>query len=203
MIAAGLNELDGNLGLDNNASGQARRTALAKWLINTENPLTARVAANRIWHHVFGQGIVATTADFGAAGATPTHPELLDWLAAELMEPQTGKPWSLKHLIRMLVMTRAFRQSSLPAKEGLAVDATSALLWRFPPRRITAEAIRDSIVQASGTLDRTVGGKSYRIHNVKKRHLMGLDQERLTFYHNGLERRLTNVHGHVVHDVLA
>ena len=76
----------------------------------------------------------------------------------------------MKHLIRLMVMSKAFRQSSLPRDEGLAVDAGSALLWRFPPRRMAAEAIRDSILQASGSLDRTIGGRGYRIHNVKKRY---------------------------------
>ena len=131
---------------------------------------------NRIWHHVFGSGIVPTTSDFGAAGAPPTHPELLDWLAAELMQPTTSgkairrRPWSMKHMIRLLVMSDAFRQSSLPREQGLADDAGSALLWRFPPKRVEAEVIRDSILQASGSLDRTIGGRSYRIHNVKKRY---------------------------------
>jgi hypothetical protein len=191
VFAAGLKELDGELNLPPDARGKQRRTALARWLISPDHPLTARVAANRLWHHVFGKGIVTTTSDFGAAGAPPTHPELLDWLAAELMQPTvafhspqaannddaavaarkaTLKPWSMKHLIRLMVMSRAFRQSSLPREQGLAVDAGSSRLWRFPPRRMAAEAIRDSIVQASGSLDRAVGGRSYRIHNVKKRY---------------------------------
>jgi hypothetical protein len=131
---------------------------------------------------VFGQGIVTTTSDFGAAGAPPTHPELLDWLAAEFVEPDgagghaaanahnDAKPWSMKRLIRLMVTSAAFRQADLPRDGGLAVDADSALLWRFPPRRMAAEAIRDSILQASGSLDRSIGGRSYRIHNVKKRY---------------------------------
>jgi hypothetical protein len=182
----GIGELDGDLNLTSQASGKQRRTAFAQWLISGTHPLTARVAANRFWHHVFGKGIVATTSDFGAAGAPPTHPELLDWLASEFMEPSihadragsmnAGEgqaliaPWSMKHLIRLMVTSQAFRQSSLPREDGLAVDADSALLWRFPPRRLTAEAIRDSILQASGSLDRSLGGRSYRIHNVKKRY---------------------------------
>jgi hypothetical protein len=119
---------------------------------------------------------VATTSDFGAAGAAPTHPHLLDWLAAELMQPTVGDDesrgtaWSTKHLIRLMVMSCAFRQSSHPRQQGLAVDADSLLLWRFPPKRVEAEVIRDSILQASGLLDREIGGRSYRIHNVKKRY---------------------------------
>jgi hypothetical protein len=176
VFAAGLRELDGDLGLPPNASGRQRRTAFAQWLTRPTHPLTARVAVNRLWHHVFGRGIVSTTSDFGAAGASPTHPELLDWLAAELMQPtvcddgETPANWSMKHLIRLMVMSRAFRQSSLPRDDGLAVDADSTLLWRFPPKRVEAEVIRDSILQASGSLDRTLGGRSYRIHDVKKRY---------------------------------
>ncbi len=150
---------------------------------------------NRIWHHVFGRGIVPTTSDFGKAGAMPTHPELLDWLAAEFVDPteptalaaglakqidtegpeasaygsqQRAKPWSMKSMIRLLVMSDAFRQSSLPRDEALAIDSSSALLWRFPTKRVEAEVIRDSILQASGSLDRTIGGRSFRIHNEKK-----------------------------------
>ncbi len=176
VFAAGLRELDGNLKLKPNASGRQRRKAFAQWLTSSTHPLTARVAANRLWHHVFGQGIVSTTSDFGAAGSPPAHPELLDWLAAELMQPnhsdESVKPanWSMKQLIRLMVMSRAFRQSSLPRTEAMAVDADAVLLWRFPPKRVEAEVIRDSILQASGSLDRTNGGRSYRIHNVKKRY---------------------------------
>ena len=176
VFAAGLQELAGELNLKPHAPGKQRRQAFALWLTSPTHPLTPRVAANRLWHHVFGRGIVTTTSDFGAAGAPPTHPDLLDWLAAELMQPSVSDRreelanWSLKHLIRLMVMSRAFRQSSRPRNEGLAVDADSALLWRFPRRRVEAEVIRDSILQASGALDHTIGGRSYRIHNVKKRY---------------------------------
>lgn len=172
---AGLTEFGSDLGLPDNASGQARRNAFADWLIQKQNPLTARVMVNRLWHHIFGQGIVTTPSDFGEAGARPTHPELLDWMASEFLAPTTGpdetaKPWSVKHIVRMIVMSHAFRQSSLPREQCLQVDAGAALLWRFPPRRIEAEVIRDSILKASGSLDTQIGGKSYRIHNVKKRY---------------------------------
>ncbi len=173
VFASGLEEIDGDLGLDASASGDQRRVAFAKWLTSKEHPLTARVIANRIWHHVFGKGIVTTTADFGAAGAPPTHPELLDWLAAELVEPSTSSEsaaWSIKHLIRRMVMSQAFQQSSHPTEQALAIDGDSALLWRYPPKRVDAEVIRDSILQASDCLDKTLGGKGYRIHNVKKRY---------------------------------
>ncbi|MBC8352743.1 MAG: PSD1 domain-containing protein [Planctomycetes bacterium] len=185
VMPAGPAIFGGDLNLTSKASGSKRRAAFAKWISSADNPLTARVMANRIWHHVFGSGIVPTTSDFGSAGAPPTHPKLLDWLAAEFMQPSgvgfqpadapddeleayPTKSWSMKSMIRLLVMSDAFRQSSLPRKEGRAVDADSALLWRFPPKRIEAEVIRDSILQASGSLDRTIGGRSYRIHNEKK-----------------------------------
>lgn len=173
VFASGLSELEGELGLPGNADGKQRRVAFANWLIDSSNPLTARVAANRLWHHVFGRGIVVTTSDFGSAGSPPSHPELLDWLAAELMHPTEGQNasrWSMKHLIRLMVMSDAFRQSSLPNAAALAVDADSALLWRFPPKRVEAEVIRDSILMASGSLDPKLGGRSFRIHNVKKRY---------------------------------
>ncbi len=162
--------LNGDLGLSEKDSGAARRLKFAHWISNESNPLTARVMANRVWHHVFGRGIVPTTSDFGKAGAPPSHPELLDWLASEFIQPtqSKGRAWSLKSVIKLLLMSQAYRQSSLPNKNALQVDAGSALLWRFPPRRVEAEVIRDSILQASGSLDTRIGGRGYRIHNVKK-----------------------------------
>ena len=170
VMPAGPKIFDGDLGLTSDSTGSERRAKFSLWISSAENPLTARVMVNRIWHHVFGSGIVTTTSDFGKAGALPTHPELLDWLAAEFVSPTVpkGQPWSMKSLVRLLVLSDAFRQSSWPHDEGLAVDAGSALLWRFPPKRVEAEVIRDSILQASGVLNRTVGGRSYRIHNEKK-----------------------------------
>ena len=125
-----------------------------------------------MWYHIFGTGIVSTTADFGLAGSRPSHPELLDWLASELASPSSPgvKPWSIKPLIRQLVLSQAFQQDNRPNREALKKDADSRSLWRFPPRRLAAEAIRDSILQSSGSLDLKMGGKSYRIHNVKKRY---------------------------------
>ena len=170
VAPAGPALLDGDLGLTSDTPGPKRRAAFAKWLASSENPLTARVMANRIWHHVFGAGLVSTTSDFGNAGAKPSHPELLDWLADEFAAPtlNEGQAWSMKSFIRLLVMSQAFRQSSEPNEAGLAVDAEARLLWRYPPKRVEAEVIRDSILQASANLDRSIGGRSYRIHNVKK-----------------------------------
>ena len=162
--------LAGELGVDNEASGLARRTQFADWVTDTSNPLTARVMANRLWQHVFGAGLVVTGGDFGRAGSPPSHPELLDWIAAEFTNPNRsgGTAWSMKEFIRLLVTSDAFRRSSQPTELGMKKDATSSLLWRFPPRRVEAEVIRDGILLASGKLDRKLGGRSYRIHNVKK-----------------------------------
>jgi mono/diheme cytochrome c family protein len=165
--------LDGDLKLTSKAPGSKRRAEFAKWISSPDNPLTARVMVNRLWHHVFGSGLVTTTSDFGKAGAPPTHPALLDWLASEFVTPtqsaQSGvAPWSMKGMIRLLVMSDAFRRSSLPSDAGLKADANAMLLWRYPPQRVSAEVLRDGILQASGKLDTTIGGRSYRIHNEKK-----------------------------------
>ena len=167
---AGFAILNGNLHLDSSSPDTERRMRFADWLTDPDHPLTARVLVNRVWNHIFGRGIVATPADFGSVGAPPTHPELLDWLAREFVQPETSEatPWSIKGLIRMILRTDAYRQSSAPREDGLAVDASSLNLWRFPPRRVEAEVIRDSILCASGKLDPTLGGPSYRIHNEKK-----------------------------------
>ena len=140
-----------------NAPEQQRRLAFARWLSARKNPLTARVMVNRIWMHHFGAGIVTTPNDFGRNGARPSHPLLLDWLATELMENN----WSLKHIHRLLLLSSTFQQDNRPRKEGLKLDSASALLWRFPPRRMEAEAIRDSLLQASGVLDLTMGGPGF------------------------------------------
>ncbi len=162
--------LQGELGMDSKESGRSRRSRFAEWMVGDENPLTARVMANRIWQHVFGSGIVTTGSDFGRAGAKPSHPELLDWLALEFAQPSRpeGIPWSMKELIRLLVTSDAFKRSSEPTSVGMEKDASSTLLWRFPPRRVEAEVIRDGILLASGKLNPRLGGRSYRIHNVKK-----------------------------------
>ena len=170
VLPAGPKILEGDLGIGNDATGRARRAEFAEWVVSPTNPLTARVMANRIWQHVFGAGLVVTGGDLGRAGAPPSHPELLDWISAEFSNPTRpeGTPWSMKELIRLFVISDAFKRSSLPSDIGLKKDATASLLWRFPPRRIEAEVIRDGILLASGKLNPRMGGKSYRIHNVKK-----------------------------------
>lgn len=138
---------------------QTRRIALANWLIKAENPLPARVMANRLWQHHFGTGIVATPSDFGKNGIPPTHPELLDRLASELIQGD----WSLKKMHRLILNSAAYRQSSRPQEKGLAVDASSRLLWRYPPRRLEAEVVRDSVLAVTGSLDLTMHGPGYSV----------------------------------------
>ncbi len=155
-----------SLSLSNKSTGPERRVAFANWVVSNENPLTLRVSVNRLWKHIFGSGLVNTMDDFGHAGALPTHPLLFDWLATEYR----NNGWSTKKLIRMLVMSKSFRQSSQQHRQGLKVDANAQYLWRYPLQRIDAEALRDSMLDIAGSLDKTVGGKGYRIHANKKRY---------------------------------
>lgn len=146
-----------SLDLKSNAPERERRLALANWIASCDNPLTARVIVNRLWQHHFGEGLVDTPSDFGTNGTQPTHPELLDWLATELMENR----WSLKHIHRLILMSSTWQQDSRPTAQGRKADASSRLLWRFPPRRLEAEAIRDSMLAVSGVLDLEMGGPGF------------------------------------------
>jgi hypothetical protein len=145
------------LKLPPDAPEQQRRLALARWIADPRQPLTARVLVNRLWHYHFGTGIVATPSDFGLNGARPSHPELLDWLADEFV----GHNWSMKHVHRLIVLSSAYRQSSAAEPKGLAADAGDRLLWRFPPRRLEAEPLRDAILAVSGKLDLRLGGPGF------------------------------------------
>lgn len=140
-----------------------RRLALARWLTRRENPLTARVAANHIWLRHFGRAIVATTFNFGADGQPPSHPALLDWLAAELMAPSAGNasPWSMKHLHRLIVTSNTYQMSSTPDADSLAFDPENRFFWRMPLRRMEAEVVRDSLMAVAGTLDMTLHGPEF------------------------------------------
>ncbi|WP_339911222.1 DUF1553 domain-containing protein [Symmachiella dynata] len=146
--------------LSNDSPEGERRLSLAKWLIADDNPLPARVLANRLWHYHFGTGIVATPSDFGFMGVPPTHPQLLDWLARQLQK----NGWRLKPLHKQIVMSQAYRQSSAYREDFAKVDADSRYLWRFPPRRLTAEEIRDAMLMAGGKLDRRAGGPGFRLY---------------------------------------
>ncbi len=150
--------VNADLGLAADAPEAQRRLKFADWLADAHNPLPARVMANRVWQFHFGQGLVTTPSDFGVSGAKPSHPELLDWLASEFI----ASGWSLKSLHRLIVTSATYRQSSEFHADAAAVDADNALLWRFPPRRLEAEAVRDAMLAVSGQLNPQLGGPSYR-----------------------------------------
>lgn len=150
--------------LSGDAAEQVRREELVNWLVDRKNPLTPRVIVNRLWHYTFGTGIVDTPSDFGGNGSKPLHPELLDWLASELLE----NGWSLKYVHRLLFLSQAFQQSSQPRADALAVDSEARLLWRFPPRRLEAEAIRDSMLVATGVMDWKMGGPGFYLQRVEQ-----------------------------------
>ncbi len=132
------------------------RLTLARWLVDKQNPLVARVIVNRIWQAYFGRGLVTTPEDFGTQGASPSHPELLDWLACELM----ANGWSLKHIQRVIVTSAAYRQSSSTSAEKRQIDPENSLLAHGPRFRVHAEAIRDIALVAGGLLNPAIGGAS-------------------------------------------
>jgi hypothetical protein len=137
------------------AGSTGRRLALAKWIADPQNPLTARVAVNHIWMRHFGTPLVPTVANFGLSGKPPTHPELLDWLAVELVQSK----WSMKHLHRLIVTSRAYRLSSHNADgPNKTADPENRYYWRANPRRMDAEVVRDSLLAVAGQLDTTLGG---------------------------------------------
>jgi hypothetical protein len=137
-------------------AGPGKRRALAEWLVDRRNPLTARVFANRIWQYHFGRGIVPTSNDFGKLGEAPTHPALLDWLASELRDGG----WTLKRMHRLIMGSSSYRMSSMGSEPGLKQDPANLLFWRFPMRRLQAEEVRDSILSVTGTLNLKAGGPS-------------------------------------------
>jgi len=136
-----------------------RRLALARWVADRRNPLTARVIVNRVWHHHFGAGIVNTPSDFGFNGDRPSHPELLDWLATSFME----NGWSVKWLQRLILSSRAYQQSATFNAKAHAVDAGNRLVWRMPLKRMDAETLRDSMLYVTGKLDFRGGGPGFAL----------------------------------------
>ena len=146
--------------LADDAPERERRKALAQWLVAADNPLTPRVLANRLWQFHFGTGIVATPNDFGYMGERPTHPELLDWLAKRLVV----EGWRLKAMHKLIVMSQTYQQTSHYLDDDGKLDADMRLLWRFPPRRLRAEEIRDTILFVSGKLDERMGGPGFRLY---------------------------------------
>ncbi len=150
-------EVLGSLNLTDTAPEQKRRVALADWIASTDNPLTPRVIVNRLWQFHFGRGLVSTPGDFGASGAAPSHPELLDWLSIQLIR----HGWSLKHVHRLILQSATYRQSSRPRPDALLSDGDAQWWWRFPPRRLEAEPIRDSILSVAGVLDLSMSGPGF------------------------------------------
>ncbi|QDT14286.1 DUF1553 domain-containing protein [Alienimonas californiensis] len=155
-----LSEVTTGYQLDADAPEPDRRLALARWIVRDDNPLTPRVLANRLWHYHFGTGLVATPSDFGDMGARPSHPALLDWLAARLRADR----WRLKPLHRRIMLSQTYRQSSEWRSEPAAADSGDRLLWRFPPRRLDAEEVRDTVLTVSGKLDLRAGGPGFRLY---------------------------------------
>jgi hypothetical protein len=169
------------------APERERRLAFARWLVADDNPLTPRVLVNRLWQHHFGTGIVATPSDFGYMGEKPTHPELLDWLAGQLR----AGGWRLKPIHKLIVTSQAYQQSSAFRKAAARVDASSRLLWRYPPRRLGAEEIRDTMLQLAGKLEEHRGGPGFRLYDYSRdnvatytpRESVGPETYRRAVYH--------------------
>ena len=159
----------GTLKLAKNCAEQDRRKALADWISSPQNPLAARVMANRIWQGHFGSGLVETSSDFGHNGTKPSHPELLDWLAQEFI--RSG--WSVKHMHRLIVLSATYRQSSITADSNASdhleatarnpqlIDADDRLLWHYPSRRLEAESIHDVMLAVSGRLNLKMYGRGF------------------------------------------
>jgi mono/diheme cytochrome c family protein len=156
---AGVAVLKPALVLERQLPEASRRAALARWIADAANPLPARVMVNRVWHYHFGTGIVATPSDFGFNGGRPSHPELLEWLAAAYADGG----WRLKPIHRLIVTSATYRQSSRIDEKARAIDGGNRLLWRMTPRRLEAESIRDAILAASGKLDERMGGPGYNV----------------------------------------
>jgi hypothetical protein len=156
-IAPAIPSFFGSLKLDPASSDAQRRLAIADWISSDSNPLTPRVIANRIWQGHFGIGLVETSNDFGLNGTPPTNPELLDWLANELIQ----KNWSLKSLHKLIVLSRTYRQVIGTDLAGKTKDADARFLWSYPRRRIQAEALRDSMLSVSGQLNLSMYGRGF------------------------------------------
>jgi hypothetical protein len=161
VSAGGIRSLAGihaDFGLSENAPEGERRKRLAEWITHPKNPLFARVIVNRLWHHHFGVGLIDTPNDFGFNGGRPSHPQLLDWLASELM----ANGWSLKQLHRLMVTSATYRQASTWNEAASRIDADNRLLWRKSLRRLEAETIRDAALQITGKLNLRMGGPGFQ-----------------------------------------
>ncbi|MBI1319097.1 MAG: DUF1553 domain-containing protein [Candidatus Hydrogenedens sp.] len=181
VVPASLSTLESAAGayaLPADAPEKERRHALAKWITHKDNPLPARVLANRLWQYHFGTGLADSPSDFGFMGSPPSHPALLDWLARELQLPsikpgggdyslpeRIGEAWRLKRMHKLIMLSDAYRRSAAWNETAAASDADSRLLWRFPPRRLRAEELRDTMLEIAGVLDTRMGGPGFRLYN--------------------------------------
>lgn len=174
-----------------------RRRALGEWIVRDDHPLTPRVLANRVWQYHFGTGIVDTPSDFGFLGGRPTHPELLDYLARRLVDGG----WRLKPLHREILLSRTYRQSGAHRAEAARVDQEARLLWRFPPRRLGAEELRDTMLHVAGKLDRTLGGPGFRLYKFTQNNVStyfpldrpGPETYRRSVYHQNARASVVDV----------
>jgi len=185
-LAAGLLEADFPIG-----DGASGRLQLAQWLSHPRHPLTARVLANRIWHWHFGTGLVRTVDDFGQQGAAPTHPELLDWLACELID----SGWSVKHLHRLILTSATYQASSTKTPDNLAKDPDGTLCSRFPVRRLEVEAIYDSMLASIGKVPRQPSGTPLDTSKSKDRALYILTSSRSPLGMGGEIRKMFPLFG--------
>ena len=156
------------------------RTVLADWITNPQHPLTARVWVNRIWQWHFGIGLVETSGDFGTQGAPPSHPELLNYLASELID----NDWSTKHIHRLIVNSATYRQSSTFSEASAAIDPDNRLLWRWPTRRLEGEAVRDSVLAVSDRLDLSIGGPSVSTSSSRRSLYLKQKRDNLPYQHS-------------------
>ncbi len=160
---AAIGSISPEFALPPDAPEAERRRRLASWITDRHNPLFARVVVNRLWQAHFGTGLVESPSDLGFNGGTPSHADLLDWLASEMV----ARGWSLKAMHRLIVTSTAYRQSSRLDPAGAAHDASDRLLWRKAPVRLEAEMVRDAMLAVSGTLDARLGGPSFRDHKIE------------------------------------
>ena len=161
VVAAGFATIknpNSDFGLTSKSAEGTRRVKFAEWATSPEHPLTARVISNRVWQYHFGMGLVKTPSDFGFNGGRPSHPELLDWLATELVR----NGWSIKHLHRQIMLSASFRQAAAINQRAVKLDPENRLLWKFSTRRLEGETIRDVLLDVSGELNQKIGGPSFQ-----------------------------------------
>lgn len=174
-----------------------RRRALGEWIVREDHPLTPRVLANRVWQYHFGTGIVDTPSDFGFLGGRPTHPELLDYLARRLI----AVGWKLKPLHREILMSRTYRQSGAHRADATRVDQEARWLWRFPPRRLGAEELRDTMLHVADKLERKMGGPGFRLYKFTQNNVStyfpldrhGPETYRRSVYHQNARASVVDV----------